>query len=188
MPKHLFVLLVLGGLVPVGLGSCVPIGDAKPDKQPAAAAGRTFGLVNPRPRVVVEGETGKVAVDLGKVPDEQVPGVGLTITDFRQSLMAGFRNMVGASFTEQPKDAKLLLSIELAELSRANIGSIGGYIIIRYKGTWYRGNGNKVASLAGVAEPRNPTEPGPRHLEDVVEVMYEEMVQGLEKAQGVKTR
>jgi hypothetical protein len=117
-----------------------------------------------------------------------VPGEGLTITDFRQSLTAGFKNMVGASFTEQPKDAKLVLSIELAELSRANIGSIGGYIIIRYKATWYKGNGNKVASLAGVAEPRNPTESGPRHLEDVVEVMYEEMVQGLEKAQGVKTR
>lgn len=188
MPRCLSVLVVLGGFFAAGLSACVPIGDAKPDKQPAAAAGRMFGAVNPRPRVVVEGETGKIAIDLGTVPNEQVPGAGLTVSDFRQSLMAGFKNMVGASFTEQPKDAKLVLSIELAELSRANIGSIGGYIIIRYKGTWYKGNGNKVASLAGVAEPRNPTEPGPRHLEDVVEVMYEEMVQGLEKAQGVKTR
>jgi hypothetical protein len=53
---------------------------------------------------------------------------------------------------------------------------------------WCKGNGNKVAFFAGVAAPRNPTEPGPRHLEDVVEVIYEEMVQGLEKAQGVETR
>ena len=53
---------------------------------------------------------------------------------------------------------------------------------------WYGPGGVKIASLAGVAQPRNPTETGPRHLEDVVEVMYEETVHGLEKAQGVKSR
>jgi hypothetical protein len=73
MPKRVFLVVVLGGFLAAGLSGCVPIGDAKPDKQPAAAAGRMFGAVNPRPRVVVEGETGKIAVDLGTVPTSRCP-------------------------------------------------------------------------------------------------------------------
>lgn len=96
--------------------------------------------------------------------------------------------MVGSSFAADLKDAGLSLSIEHADLSRANLGGLGGYVIIRYRGSWHGADGSEIAQFAGVAEPRNPTESGPRHLEDVVEVMYEQMVAALEKVQGVKTR
>ncbi len=158
----------------------------------ATAAGcattRTLVAVNPRPSVVVDADMGKMALDLGAVPDNQTPGEGLNVTEYRKTLSAGFHNMVGGNFTDDAKDAKLVLHIEQSELSRGNIGELGGFIIIRYRARWTDGDGGKIAALAGVAQPRNPTEPGPRHLEDVVEVMYEGMVEGLEKAQGVKVR
>ncbi len=187
MIKLWLVWLVAGVLVSMAFSACVPIGEAS-SRSPAATNTRVFATVNPRPRVVVEGEAGKYAVDLGTIPDEQSPGTGLNVIHFRKSLTSGFQNMLGASYTDQVDGANMVLAIELAELSRANIGQIGGYIIIRYRATWRTGKGTQVASLVGVAEPRNPTEPGPRHLEDVIEVMYEEMVQGLERAQGIKTR
>lgn len=180
--RFAFSLVVL-----LALGACVPIGDAQANRQSSANT-RVFGAVNPRPRVVVGGDAGRYSVDLGTIPDKQTPGAGLDIVDFRKSLRMGFKNMVGTSYVEAPDTAGMALVIELAELSRANIGQIGGYVIIRYRATWLTSKGVKVASLVGVAEPRNPTEPGPRHLEDVIEVMYEEMVDGLERAQGIKTR
>ncbi|HEX2672254.1 MAG TPA: hypothetical protein VHM25_15345 [Polyangiaceae bacterium] len=150
---------------------------------------RTFAAVNPRPSVVIDPQMGALSLELGQIPDTQTPGdAGLTITNFRTSLANGFRNMAGANYSAQAKEAKLVLHIEQAELGRGNIGSLGAFLTIRYRALWSDSAGNKVAAMAGVAQPRNPTETGPRHIEDVIEVMYEEMVAGLEKVQGVKTR
>lgn len=150
---------------------------------------KSFAAVNPRPSVVIDPQMGALALELGEIPDTQTPAdAGLTITAFRTTLTNGFRNMAGANYAAQSKDAKLVLHIEQAELGRGNLGTLGAFLTIRYRATWADGAGNKVAAMAGVAQPRNPAETGPRHIEDVVEVMYEEMVNGLEKVQGVKTR
>lgn len=149
---------------------------------------RTFHAVNPRPSVVIDSEMGTLALDLGTVPDKQVPADGAQVEEFRKTLETGFRNMVGAKFTPDSKSANMVLKLEQAELSHGNLGSLGKFMIIRYKAGWYGGDGSKIALFAGVAEPRNPTETSERHLEDVVEVMYEQCVQALEKVQGVKTR
>jgi hypothetical protein len=154
----------------------------------ASACTRTFTAVNPRPSAVVDAETGKLALDASAVPDTQQPHSAVTVKEFQRTLQAGFRNMVGSNFTPDARQAALRLRLEQAELGTSNLGSLGAFFIIRYRATWYGPDGAKIASLAGVAQPRNPTETGPRHLEDVVEVMYEETVHGLEKAQGVKTR
>lgn len=146
-----------------------------------------FQAVNPRPSVVLDSKHGQLALELGNVPDETTINA-LTITEFRQTLKNGFQNLAGKKLTEDPKAAALVLHIEQADLDKGAIGNRGGYIIIRYRATWSSGDGEELATFAGVAEPRNPTEPGARHLEDVVEVMYEQMVGALEKVQGVKTR
>jgi len=96
--------------------------------------------------------------------------------------------MAESSYTEDSTTASLLLRIDQADIETSNLGQLGRFLIIRYKGAWYDQEKNRIASFAGIAQPRNPTETGPRHLEDVVEVMYEQMVAGLEKARGVKTR
>ena len=131
---------------------------------------------------------GQLALDLTAVPDTQSPADGLTIIEFRKTLENGFRNMVGPNLARSAQDAALTLRIEQAELGRGNIGNLGGYVTIRYRAAWLGPNNQKIATLAGMAEPRNPTETGPRHMEDVVEVMYQQIVAGLEKVQGVKTR
>jgi hypothetical protein len=152
------------------------------------ACSRTFTAVNPRPSVVIEAEMGRLALDLGSVPDTQSPADGATVEEFRKTLATGFRNMAGSNFTADAKQASLVLKFDQAELSHGNLGNLGKFMIIRYKAGWYGGDGNKIVAFAGVAEPRNPTETSERHLEDVVEVMYEQCVQALEKVQGVKTR
>jgi len=155
----------------------------------SAGCSATFGAVNPRPSVVIDPQMGSLALELGQIPDTQKPGDGnLTITNFQTTLTTGFRNMAGANYAAQAKEAKLVLHIEQAELGRGNLGTLGAFLTIRYKAIWSDGAGNQIAAMAGVAQPRNPAETGPRHIEDVVEVMYEEMVAGLEKVQGVKTR
>ena len=39
-----------------------------------------------------------------------------------------------------------------------------------------------------MAQPRDPFETRPRHLEDVVEVMYEQLIEGLENRDAPKDR
>ena len=64
----------------------------------------------------------------------------------------------------------------------ANLGVYGRFLNVRYRARWLTKDGETVAQVAGIAKPRNPLETGPRHIEDVVEVMYEMMVEGLNKA------
>jgi hypothetical protein len=149
-----------------------------------------MGVLHPRPTVTVEASDGKLAVDVSQVRDEQSPEDSrLHLTHFRESLTNGFKSLAEDQYTADAKSADLVLKLTEANVEQARIGNIGGYIAIRYRGAWQAGDGTKLASLAGVAEPRNPTETnGQRHLEDVVEVLLEQCVRGLEKVRGVKTR
>ena len=54
---------------------------------------------------------------------------------------------------------------------------------MRFRGRWTKADGQLIAEFAGVAQPRNPTETDNRHLEDLVEVMYEKIVDGLDRSQ-----
>jgi hypothetical protein len=152
-----------------------------------ACGSPTFHVVNPRPSVVIDPKMGKLALELGTVPDQQKVD-RLTVLEIRQSLQNGFQNLAGPNFTKDTKQAELVLHIDEAQLSKGSIGNLGAYLTIRFKASWSTGSGEQLAAFAGVAEPRNVTEPGPRVLEDAIEVMLEQSVQALEKVQGVKTR
>ena len=149
----------------------------------------TIGAVNPRPNVVVGAKVTSVGVDVAKIADVQQPkGVSprgtvylgnVTIKDFRQTLRNGFRNAVGQHHAEA--SAPLELVVDTADLEFSNLGDLGRFLTIRYRAHWIDGGGNVVAEVAGTAQPRNPTETGTRHLEDVVEVLYEKLIDGLDK-------
>jgi hypothetical protein len=143
----------------------------------ASGCSMTMGEVHPRPNVMVRGSAGPFGLDVGKeVADTQELG-NVTINEFRRTLRNGFRSAVGSRFTDK---GGVRLSIDSAELQIENLGGIGRFLAIRYRARWLAPDNAVIAELAGVAQPRNPLETGPRHLEDVVEVMYESLVKGLE--------
>jgi len=154
-----------------------------------SACSTTIGAVNPRPNVVVAAQAPSVGIDVGKVADVQQPkgessnGViylsHVTIRDFRQTLRNGFRNAVGEHFAQDA--APLRLVLDTADLEFSNLGNLGRFLTIRYRAHWLDRDGRTVAEVAGTAQPRNPTETGPRHLEDVVEVLYEKLIDGFDR-------
>jgi hypothetical protein len=150
-----------------------------------AACSVTVGEVHPRPNVMVSGAAGPFGLDVAKdVADTQELG-NVTVTEFRRTLRNGFRSAVGSRFTDK---GGVRLSIEYAELQIENLGGIGRFLAIRYRARWLAPDNTVIAELAGVAQPRNPLETGPRHLEDVVEVMYESLVKGLESEPAAPKR
>lgn len=154
----------------------------------AAGCVTNIRAVNPQPTVAVGGDIGKISLDLQDVGDEYKPHFSVKVSEFRQTLENGFQNMAGDAVAQDAQDATLVLKIERTRVERNVMGGVGAFLSIKYKCSWYSGSGEKIVSLAGVAKPRNPLETGSRHVEDVVEVMYEQMVAGLEKERGVKTR
>jgi hypothetical protein len=98
--------------------------------------------------------------------------------------MNGFHNAVGDKFVDSNQKS-LHLVITQTDMEMSNLGNIGRFLTIRYRAKWIGADGQLVAEVAGVAEPRNPTETGPRHLEDVIEVMYERMIEGFDRATHV---
>lgn len=58
---------------------------------------------------------------------------------------------------------------------------MGRFVTLRYRAKWISPEGELIAEVAGAAQPRNPTETGERHLEDVIEVMYERMIDGFDQ-------
>lgn len=143
----------------------------------------TLHAVNPRPNIVVPSSSAKYALEIGaEVPDVQKLR-GIDVVDFHQTLKNGFKNAAGSRFSEA-KDGNYRLVIDLATIEIANLGDIGRFLTIRYRGRWLGPDGAQLAEFAGVAQPRNPTETGPRHLEDVVEVLYEQSVDGLAKTRS----
>ena len=145
------------------------------------ACSMTVNAVNPRPNVVVAANTGTLTVDVNAVSDDHEVG-RVTIHEFRKSLANGFRNAVGDNLAAPSDRSAVRLVITSVDLELANLGGLGQFITMRYRAKWMGSNGQTLAQVAGVARPRNPTETGPRHLEDAIEVMFENMIEGLDKA------
>jgi hypothetical protein len=141
----------------------------------------TVGATNPRPSVVVSGDSPHFALDVQRVKsDFDVERVH--IKEFRTTLTNAFRNAVGSKYAEAKGSDAVVLSFESVEIELSNLGDIGKFLTLRFRGKWLTPDNEVIAEFAGVAQPRNPTETGPRHLEDVVEVMYEKAVGGLNEA------
>jgi hypothetical protein len=141
----------------------------------------TVGAVNPRPNVVVPADSPRFSVDVSKVPDtmqfEQV-----TLQKFRTTLSRGFANAVGSKLSQPAAHDSVVLVIDSVEPEMSNLGNLGRFVTMRFRGRWMSADNRLIAEFAGVAQPRNPTETGKRHIEDVVEVMYEKIISGLDES------
>jgi hypothetical protein len=146
-----------------------------------AGCSMTVGEVNPHPNVVVTGNVGTLSVDTTAVQDTQQLD-HVQILAFRQSIANGFHGAIGDKFTPQNTPGSARVVITQANLEMSNLGNIGRFLTIRYRAKWLSPDGKVVAEVAGTAQPRNPTETGPRHLEDVIEVMVEGIIDGFDKA------
>lgn len=152
----------------------------------------TMQAVNPRPNVVVSAKVTSVAIDASKIADTQQPKVtnlsGVTepgklmIHEFRATLENGFRNAMGSHYAAANQTAPLRLVFDMADLEFSNLGRLGRFLVLRFRVRWVDANGQNIAEMAGIARPRNPMETGPRHLEDVVEDMFEKLIDGFDKA------
>jgi hypothetical protein len=140
----------------------------------------TFGAVNPRPHVSVPDTARSYSLEVGRVvPDDQVLDT-IAIRQFRTTLRNGFQNAAGDRFVAAPQAGTCRLVVDRATLSTADIGKVGKFLTLTYRARWLDENGAILAELVGMAQPRDPVETRPRHLEDVVEVMYEQLIEGLE--------
>lgn len=138
----------------------------------------TVGAVNPRPNVVVPSNSPKYSVDVSRVKDH-VELDHVTIERFRTTLSRGFANAVGSKLSTPQAQDSVVLVLDGVEAELSNLGNLGRFLTLRFRGRWMTPDNQLIAEFAGVAQPRNPTETGNRHLEDVVEVMYEKVISGL---------
>jgi hypothetical protein len=141
----------------------------------------TVGAVNPRPNVVVGADAPRFSLDANQVPDT-IELDRVTLQKFRTTLSRGFANAVGSKLSKPEAHDSVVLVLDKVEPEMSNLGSIGRFVSMRFRGRWMTPDNRLIAEFAGVAQPRNPTETGKRHIEDVVEVMYERIINGLDEA------
>jgi len=141
----------------------------------------TVGAVNPRPNVVVAADAPKFSLDANQVPDT-IELDRVTLQKFRTTLSRGFANAVGSKLSKPEAHDSVVLVLDKVEPEMSNLGNIGRFVSMRFRGRWMTPDNRLIAEFAGVAQPRNPTESGKRHIEDVVEVMYERIIGGLDEA------
>lgn len=144
----------------------------------------TVGAVNPTPNVMVTGK-GTYSIDVTRVPDIIDVGRGATLTELKVSLTSGFRNAVGDAYAaDGTGDTRLVIESFQASIDEGQIGVMR----ITYRARWQNRNGDVLARLSGTALPKNPIQTGEGHVRDVIEVMYEQMVEGFDKAQEKKQK
>lgn len=141
----------------------------------------TVGAVNPRPNVVVAADAPRFSLDANRVPDT-IELDRVTLQQFRTTLSRGFANAVGSKLSKPEAHDSVVLVLDKVEPEMSNLGNIGRFVSMRFRGRWMTPDNRLIAEFAGVAQPRNPTESGKRHIEDVVEVMYERIIGGLDDA------
>jgi hypothetical protein len=144
----------------------------------------TVEAVNPSPNVTVSGE-GSYAVDVNRVPDMLEPGRGVTILDVQKSVQSGFENAVGAAYTRDGSaGTKLVFDSFKASIDEGQIGILR----VTYRARWISADGEVVAQSSGTALPKNPIQTGEGHWRDVLEVMFEQLVDSYDKAQDKREK
>ncbi len=138
----------------------------------------SFGAVNPMPPAVPE-VAKTFSLELGQaVPNDQVLDT-IAIRQFHATLRNGFHNAAGDRYVASPEAGSCRLMIDKATLRTENLGNVGKFLSITYRARWLDDHGATIVELVGMAQPRERTETRPRHLEDVVEVMYEQLIDAL---------
>ncbi len=139
----------------------------------------TVEAVNPSPNVTMSGQ-GAYSVDVAKIPDVLEPGRGVTLTQVQKSVQAGFENAVGSSYSADRSDGiQLVFDAFKASIDEGQIGVLR----VTYRARWLAPDGEVLAEASGTALPKNPIQTGEGHWRDVLEVMFEQLVDSYDKAQ-----
>jgi len=139
----------------------------------------TVEAVNPSPNVTLSGQ-GTYSVDVAKIPDVLEPGRGVTLTEVQKSVQSGFENAVGGSYSaDKTEGTRLVFDSFKASIDEGQIGILR----VTYRARWLNSEGDVVASASGTALPKNPIQTGEGHWRDVLEVMFEQLVDAYDKAQ-----
>ena len=141
----------------------------------------TYRSLNPRPQALVSAEYGAISCDVIAVTDTQHPNGRVTVENFRQSLRTGFQNAAREYFVPPGTAGASTLVIDQADLEVQHVGTIG-VVTVRVRARWVNSAGQTISEHAGIAAPRNPLSTGQRHIEDTLEVMFEELFLGLRDA------
>jgi hypothetical protein len=147
-----------------------------------AGCSMTVNALHPRPSVSVSGDLGKFALDASAIPDDYEPGRLVHIHQFRQTLANALHAAVGERFSATADPAAVRLVFTDMSMEFSNISDIGVFLLIRFHAKWLAADGHLIAEVGGTAKPVNVTETGERHVEDAVEVMFGQLVDGLDKA------
>lgn len=149
-----------------------------------AGCSMTVEAVSPSPNVTVSGD-GVYSVDVTKVPDVLEPGNAVTIIDVQKSVQAGFQNAVGNAYSADDKGGtRLVFDSFKASIDEGQIGILR----VTYRARWLNEDGDVVAQTSGTALPKNPIQTGEGHWRDVLEVLFEQLVDSYSKAQEKRER
>jgi hypothetical protein len=130
---------------------------------------------DPHPTALVP-SGGPFALQIGGTVRDVQEFSGVRVTDFHGTLARGFYNALGAKATTDPATRPTVLVIDECALEREQVGYVG-VLIARVRGRWLAADGVEVGQFAGRAVPRNGlNSDGRRQLEDLVEVMYEQII------------
>jgi len=142
----------------------------------------TVNALHPHPSVSVSGDTSKYTLDASAIPDDYEPGRMVHIHQFHETLANALHSAVSERFTAAPDPTATKLVFTEMDMSFSNIADIGVFLLLRFHAKWVGPDGKTIAEVGGTAKPVNVTETGERHVEDAVEVMFGQLVEGLDRA------
>jgi hypothetical protein len=128
---------------------------------------------DPHPTTVIP--QGSFALKLAPEIQDQQEFENIKMMDVRATLARGFYNALGNSAVSGDTQATVLV-IDECSFFLEHVGYVR-VLSARVRGRWLAPDGTQVGTFAGRPVPRNGlANSGQRQLEDLVEVMYEELL------------
>lgn len=129
---------------------------------------------DPHPTTVLP--QGSFALEIAPNVEDEQDFQNIRITDVRATLARGFHNALGAQAVSDRAAQPIVLAIDECSFVLERVGHIG-VLTARVRGRWLAPDGTQIGSFAGRPVPRNGyASDGQRQLEDLLEVMYEEVI------------
>ncbi len=137
---------------------------------------------NPHPTAVVP--TGTFALQIAPAVQDEQQFENIKMMDVRATLARGFYNALGQGAVSDDSGQATVLVIDECAFFLEHVGYVN-VLSARVRGRWLAPDGTQVGTFAGRPVPRNGlASSGQRQLEDLVEVMYEQLLHDYAESQG----
>ncbi|MDQ3034242.1 MAG: hypothetical protein M3Y87_17670 [Myxococcota bacterium] len=129
---------------------------------------------DPHPTALVPQGTFALEISDGVLDTQEFSNV--RVMEVRSTLARGFHNALGTHATSDRSTGPTVLVIDECAFVLERVGYVG-VLSARVRGRWLSADGREVGQFAGRPVPRNGfASNGQRQLEDLIEVMYEELL------------